>query len=99
MLLNENYKGIGDILANSWSLVLFAKHILVLAMVGLGIYQGSRVIPNLAAASKKSATQELDKPETIAIISRLEKTRKTVTQALCGLAVLVLLLTAIGEVL
>ena len=57
MVLNENYKGIGDILANSWSLVLFTKHILVLAMVGLGIYQGSRVMPNLAEASRKSVTQ------------------------------------------
>ena len=99
MLLNENYKGIGDILANSWSLVLFTKHILVLAMVGLGIYQGSRVMPNLAEASKKLATQGPDKPENIATVSRLEKTRRTVTQALCGLSLLVLLLTAVGEVL
>jgi uncharacterized membrane protein len=99
MLLNENYTGVGDILANSWSLVLFTKHILVLAMVGLGIYQGSRVMPSLAEVSKKSATQEPDEPGTIAAVSRLEKTRRTVTQALCGLAMLVLLLTAIGEVL
>jgi putative copper export protein len=52
MLLNEHYMGIGDVFTNSWSIVLFVKHLLFLAMVGLGVYQGTRVMPNLAKAGK-----------------------------------------------
>jgi hypothetical protein len=98
MLLNEQYKGIGAIFANNWSIILFVKHLLVLAIVGLGVYQGTRVMPNLAKASKQLAAQDETQQKATALVSRLDKTRQTVTQALCGLAILVLLLTAVGEV-
>ena len=98
MLFNEQYKGIGDVFVNNWSIILFVKHLLILAMVGLGVYQGTRVMPNLAKAGKQLAAQDETKQEATALVSRLDKTRQTVTQALCGLAILVLLLTAVGEV-
>jgi uncharacterized membrane protein len=98
MTLNEQYKGIGDIFANSWSIILFVKHLLFLAMIGLGVYQGKRVMPNLAQAGKQLAAPDETKQEVTALVSRLDKTRQTVTQALCGLAILVLLLTAVGEI-
>lgn len=96
-LLNEQYQGFGDVFANSWSVVLFVKHLLVLAMIGLGVYQGTRVMPRLAEAGRKLAKK--DDPETASSVARLTGVRETVTRALCGLAVAVLLLTAIGEVL
>ena len=67
------------------------------AMIGLGVYQGSIVMPNLAKVGKKLSDQ--GDPEIVASVARLETVRKRVTQALCGLAMVVLLLTAIGETL
>ena len=94
-LLDEQYQGFGNVLANSWSTTLLIKHVLVLAMIGLGVYQGSRVMPGLAEAGKKLAKQ--NNPDAVSDVARLEKVRKRVTQSLCGLAMIVLLLTAIGE--
>ncbi|HEX76264.1 MAG TPA: CopD family protein [Dehalococcoidia bacterium] len=99
LLLDDHYERIGSIFANSWSIVLFVKHLLVLAMVGLGIYMGVKVMPELAKASKRLTTENSHKPEMVSTIARLNKTRGAVTQALCGLALLVLLLTAVGEIL
>ena len=96
-LLDEQYTGFGNIFANNWSTVLFIKHVFVLAMIGLGIYQGSRVMPGLGEAWKKLADE--NRPDVIASVTRLEKKRKVITQTLCSLAVAVLLLTAIGGVL
>ena len=94
-LLNEQYTGLGQVFSNSWSAVLFAKHILVLAMIVLGIYQGTRVMPKLAEAAKK-ATRKEDSRKDVSVES-LEKVRLRVTQMLCALSMAVLLLTAIGE--
>ena len=99
LLLDEHYEGIGSVFANNWSAVLFAKHILVLAMVGLGFYMGRQVMPNLAKASKELAIQNEQQPETVLSVARLEKRRGVVAQALSGLALVVLLLTALGGVL
>lgn len=96
-LLNEQYQGFGNILANSWSILLFVKHVFVVMMIGLGVYQGSRVMPGLAKAGKELA--ESNNPDVVARVNRLETIRKRVTQGLCLLALVVLLLTAAGEVL
>jgi uncharacterized membrane protein len=96
-LLNEQYQGFGNVLANSWSTTLLIKHILVLAMIGLGLYIGTRVMPDLAEAGKKLAHQ--NDAGAASEVARLEKVRKRVNLSLCILAMLVLLLTAIGETL
>jgi uncharacterized membrane protein len=94
-LLDEQYQGFGNVFANSWSTTLLIKHILVLAMIVLGVYQGSRVMPGLAKAGKKLANP--NDAAAVSEVARLEKVRLRVTQSLCGLAMVVLLLTAIGE--
>ena len=96
-LLDEQYQGLGNFFANSWSVFLFVKHILILAMIGLGVYQGSRVMPGLAKAGRELANR--NDPATAEQVAKIEKTRTRVTQVLCVLAILVLLLTAIGETL
>ena len=95
-LLNEQYRGIGNVFANSWSILLFIKHILVLAMIGLGVYQGSRVMPGLAKAGQELAKH--NDSDTATQVAKFEKARYRVTQALCTIALIVLLLTAIGEI-
>jgi uncharacterized membrane protein len=96
-LLDEQYQGFGNVLANSWSTTLLIKHILVLAMIILGVYMGSGVMPGLAKAGKMLTNQNA--PDAASEVARLEKVRKRVTQSVCGLAMIVLLLTAIGETL
>lgn len=96
-LLDPEYEGIGNFFANTWSIMLFIKHLLVLAMIGLGVYQGKRVMPGLVTAAKKLSTH--NNSDTISDFTRLEKTRKTVTLALVGLAAVILLLTAIRSIM
>jgi uncharacterized membrane protein len=98
MFLNEHYEGIGNIFANSWTTVLFVKHILILAMVGLGVYQGRKVMPELARVSRQLADQSSRGRETASSFESWEKRRTRVTQALSGLAFVVLLFSAIGEI-
>lgn len=37
MLINENYRGVGDIFANSWSILIVVKHVLVLVFLALAV--------------------------------------------------------------
>lgn len=37
MLINKNYLGLGDFLANPWSILMVSKHVLVLAFLALAI--------------------------------------------------------------
>jgi uncharacterized membrane protein len=97
MLLDTEYEGIGNIFANNWSIMLFIKHLLVLAMIGLGVYQGARVMPRLALVAKKLSTQ--NDADTVSSFTRLERVRIRVTQGLVGLAAVILLLTAIGDIM
>jgi uncharacterized membrane protein len=98
-LLDEYYEGIGNVFANTWSVVLFVKHILVLAMIGIGVYIGSQIMPKLAKASQELTTQKAQKPAMVASIASLEKKRRVVNLALCGLGIAVLFLTAFGGTL
>jgi uncharacterized membrane protein len=97
MLLDTEYEGIGNIFVNTWSIMLFIKHLLVLAMIGLGVYQGKKVMPGLAVAAKKLSAQ--NDADTVSSFTRLEKVRIRVTQSLVGLAAVVLLLTAVGDIM
>jgi uncharacterized membrane protein len=97
MLFDSQYEGVGNVFANTWSIMLFIKHLLVLAMIGLGVYQGKGVMPRLAVAANKLSTQ--NDADTVSNFTRLEKVRKRVTQILVGLATAILLLTAIGNIM
>jgi uncharacterized membrane protein len=38
MLINQNYLGLGNIIANFWSVLIVIKHVLVLAFLALAVY-------------------------------------------------------------
>jgi len=97
MLLSPQYQGLGNIFANSWSTIVFAKHIIVLVMVGLGVYMGSAIMPKLASAWSELATEGTSHSAINSHIARLERVRSSVALSLLILGLVVLLLTAIGE--
>lgn len=37
MVINQNYQGLGDIFANTWSILIVVKHVLVLAFLALAV--------------------------------------------------------------
>ena len=96
MLLNAQYQGFGNPFANSWSAVVFAKHIIVLIMVGLGVFMGTAIMPKLAESWSK-LTAAASHPAAHSPIARLERLRSLVTFSLLLLGLAVLLLTALGE--
>jgi len=38
MLINDQYRGLGDFFANPWSVLIVAKHVLVLAFLALAVF-------------------------------------------------------------
>ena len=38
MLVNEDYPGLGDFFANTWTILIVIKHVLVLAFIALALY-------------------------------------------------------------
>ena len=97
MLLDPEYQGLGSIFANSWSIMVFAKHVIVLVMVGLGIYMGTAIMPRLAKAWSELASEEITHSTTNPRVTGLERLRNIVAYSLLVLSLVVLLLTAIGE--
>jgi uncharacterized membrane protein len=87
MILSDNFKGFSNYFANSWTVVMTLKHVVVFGMVFLGIYQLNGLMPQLVAALKNSA------PEVEVLTNR----NRNVTVWLACLAVIVLLMTAIAE--
>ena len=59
ILGDANYIGFGDF-GNAWSVVLLVKHVLVFAMIGIGVYIDRGVLTRLAEASTmETATRRL----------------------------------------
>ena len=83
MLGDANYRGFGDF-GNAWSVVMLVKHILVLAMIGIGAYIDRGILTRLAdAATTGAAARSLRQAANAMMV--------------CG--TVVLLLTAAAQVL
>ena len=54
MLGDANYVGFGDF-GNAWSVVMLVKHVLVLVMIGIGVYIDRGILTRLAAPSTAEA--------------------------------------------
>ena len=82
MIVDPNYLGVGDF-GNLWSLAMLVKHILIVAMIGMGAFFNAilRVGPMMSSNSPQPA------------IARFGTYSKLM--AICG--VLVLLLTALAQ--
>ena len=82
MLVDANYLGLGSFFGNGWSIFMSIKHLLIVAMVGMGFWFNAVLRVGPMASSNTQATQA---------VLRFRQHASTV--AVCG--VLVLLLTAI----
>ena len=89
MLMSDNFNGFGDYFANTWTIVITLKHAVIGGMVLLALYQFNGVMPKLAAALKSGASEA----------KALAERQKSVAVWTALLGILVLLLTAIAEVL
>jgi uncharacterized membrane protein len=86
MLIDTNYLGVGNF-GNAWSIVMLIKHVLVLVMIGAGIYTDRVVLDKLAQPALAEAARTA--------------TLKRYTQLVNGLmiaGVFILLLTALAQV-
>lgn len=83
MLVNPSYLGLGKF-GNTWSLVMLAKHILVIVMIGVGLVYNAvmRIGPQITTGI-----------DTAAAYTRF----KQYAYIMAGLGALVLLLTAISQ--
>jgi uncharacterized membrane protein len=86
MLTDPNYLGVGNF-GNAWSIVMLIKHVIVLIMIGVGIYTDRAVLDKLAQPALTDAVRST--------------TLKRYTQLVNGLmvaGVFILLLTAVAQV-
>ena len=89
-LFNKDYNGnLWDVTANTWTVFLTLKHTLVVGLVPLSLYMVNILMPKLAAALKSGASEA----------KALAERQKSVAVWTALLGILVLLLTAIAEVL
>jgi len=83
MIVDPNYRGVGDF-GNAWAIAMLVKHILIVAMIGLGFFYNAILRVGPMMSSNNSAE---------VAISRFGLYCKAM--AVCG--VLVLLLTAFAQ--
>ena len=83
MFVDPNYRGIGNF-SNPWAIAMLVKHILIVAMIGMGFFYNAILRVGPLMSSNNSAEQA---------IARFGQYSKWM--ALCG--VLVLLLTAFAQ--
>jgi 1,4-dihydroxy-2-naphthoate octaprenyltransferase len=56
--MNENDQGIGNVLANRWTIQIFAKHLVILIMIILEIWVLFISLPKLIKTSRQLADNE-----------------------------------------
>lgn len=83
MIVDPNYRGVGDF-GNAWSIAMLVKHILIVAMIGMGFVFNAFLRVGPLMSSNSGAAQAIAR---FGLYSRL--------MAACG--VLVLLLTAFAQ--
>jgi uncharacterized membrane protein len=83
MIVDPNYRGVGDF-GNPWAIAMLLKHVLIVAMIGLGFFYNAILRVGPMMSSNNSAAQA---------IARFGQYSNWM--AICG--VLVLLLTAFAQ--
>lgn len=84
LFMSPGYAGLGDFFANSWSALMLAKHVVVVALVALGIVV-DRLVRRAGAASDDAARS--------AALGRVELAAEATT----GLGAVIVLLTAAAQ--
>jgi uncharacterized membrane protein len=85
LVSDHRFLGLGHFFGSSWSSLIVIKHLVVVALIGIGAYLDLLVVPDIAGP--------LDEPDRTAAINRL--TRGTSVMAFLG--AIVLLLTAAAQ--
>lgn len=57
MLVNDAYMGLGDIFANSWSILIVVKHVLVLAFLALAALSERAYLGKISASDPRPLAQ------------------------------------------
>jgi uncharacterized membrane protein len=85
MLTDDRFLGLGHFFASTWSTLIVIKHVLVIALIGIGVFIDLLVVPDVATAVDEAA-------RTVAI-RRLSGG----ASAMAALGAIVLLLTAAAQ--
>ena len=85
MLSDHRYLGLGHLVDNTWSIVILVKHVVVIALVAIGVWVDVVVVRDIALPA--------DEPGRAAAVRRLARG----TTAIVVLGAIVLLLTAAAQ--
>ena len=85
MLTDQRFLGFGHFFASTWSTLIVLKHVIVIALVGVGLYQDLLVMPQVAGPADEAART--------AAIRRLARS----STLIAALGATVLLLTAAAQ--
>lgn len=85
LVVDSHYAGLGDFFASTWTTLMFIKHLIVFALIGLGVMV-DRSIRRVAEATSASGRESA--------LRRVELSAEGAT----GLGALVILLTAAAQV-
>ena len=85
LLADHRFLGIGHFFGSAWSTLIVVKHVVVVALVGIGVYLDLLVVPDVA--------YPVDEAARTAAIRRLARS----TAAMTALGAIVLILTAAAQ--
>lgn len=85
LLSDHRYLGLGHVVDNTWSIVILVKHVIVIALVAIGVWLDVVVVRDTAMPA--------DEPARSAALRRLARG----TTAIVVLGAVVLLLTAVAQ--
>ncbi len=85
LLTDDRFLGLGHVFGSTWSTLLVIKHVLVIALIGIGVFIDLLVVPDI--------TTPVDEAARTAAIRRLARS----ASAIATLGAVVLLLTAAAQ--
>ena len=85
LITDQRFLGLGHAFGNSWSILIMVKHVLVIGLVGIGVYIDLLVVPDVANPASEAART--------AAMGRLARS----TAAMTALGAVVLILTAAAQ--
>ena len=85
LLTDERFLGLGHVFGNAWSTLIVIKHVLVIALIGIGVFIDLLVVPDIA--------NPVDEAARTAAIRQLARG----TSAIAALGTVVLFLTAAAQ--
>ena len=85
LFTDDRFLGVGHFFGNTWSTLIVVKHVVVIVLIGIGVYIDLLVVPDIATP--------VDEVAQTAAVRRLVRS----ASAIATLGVVVLLLTAAAQ--